>query len=166
MKIFYFLCVLWFLYSCSSHVNREILNDYEVIYLKKDTKVIDVYNMSKNWVSSEDISYIENRNYQYGEFGGRLKNCSDEEYFCLVGGISIVIPKQDWSKDKWGRGKVNCEVEGDASADEKQVVCQRESDFVKFSYSRDRGVLSYVRSKDPDHEYELYDQKGLFFQQQ
>lgn len=135
----------------------------EIIYQDKNGGRLDVFNIKDSLVSHEDSEYLKRRNYKYGDLGGNVKFCSDSEYYCLHGGLDIVIPRNPISKQDWALLDINCHSEEPYTGQEKIVItCLRNKFSTTFVYSRDKGVISYVFSWDKDREYFLVDNKGLF----
>lgn len=161
MKYIYFLfCSL--LFGCASY-QMNSKGDQEIIYQKKNTSVIDVYNLTKLWFSNEDFEYLRNRNYKYGEFGGDIKICSNEEYYCLSGGIGVAIPKKIIGQTVWQFAGENCKSETPLSYENPTIItCRSKGWENKFVYTFDRGITSYVIAAQPEFEHVLVDEKGLF----
>lgn len=159
VRVTYVVVFFVMLISCSS-VKK---NEHEVFYYKKNTKIIDVYNITRGWVSSEDVRYLKRRDYDYGEFGGRIRFCSDENYFCLSGGINIAIPKRIEQQTTWEfYGRV-CSAESPLSEDVANIiVCEHGGYEDKFVYLKGRGVVFYWGGARATDEYELIGEKGLF----
>ena len=139
--------------------------DAEIIYLKIGTKAIDVFNISDNWISHEDSDYLNRRDFEYGEFGGKISFCSNEDFYCLQGGISVAIPKGDFEKSQWKINGIECQSESLSPGEQnKTITCKRMSHSVTFVYSAEQGIISYIRSSQPERKYELMGSKGLFAQ--
>lgn len=139
--------------------------DAEIIYLKINTKAIDVFNIQNNWVSHEDYDYLNRRDFEYGEFGGKIHFCSNEEFYCLQGGISVAIPKGNFEQKQWKVNDIKCQVEPLQQGEKnKAITCKRMNHSVIFFYSLEHGIVSYTRSSQPERKYELLGSKGLFAQ--
>lgn len=139
--------------------------DAEIIYLKINTKSIDVFNIQENWISHEDSDYINRRDFEYGEFGGKISFCSTEKFYCLHGGVSVAIPKGGFKQKTWRVDDIDCQAEAQSLAElNKTITCKRLNHSVTFVYSSEHGIISYVRSSQPERKYELMGTKGLFAQ--
>lgn len=139
--------------------------DAEIIYLKIDTKAIDVFNIQNNWISHEGSDYLNRRDFEYGEFGGKISFCSNEGFYCLQGGISVAIPKGDFEQKQWRVNDIECQSEPlYPSERNKTITCKRMNHSVTFVYSSEQGIVSYIRSSQPERKYELMGSKGLFAQ--
>ncbi|MDZ7923650.1 MAG: hypothetical protein U5M23_06235 [Marinagarivorans sp.] len=86
MKLIKFVLVALMLLGCAGQRKSHPAGLEDIVYRKKNTNVLDVYNLTKLYFSNEDIEYLRKRNFKYGEFGGQIKNCSNDEYYCLIGG--------------------------------------------------------------------------------
>jgi hypothetical protein len=141
----------------------ELPLDEEIIYEVKGGQLVDVFNITQKLVSHETREYLKRRDHNYGEFGGSIEFCSDEIYYCLRGGISVVIPKDIEGKKSWQYLDIKCEALHAAYhgyADE--VTCWRWNLSVTFSYTVEKGILSYRTSWSPELTYVLIGEKGLF----
>lgn len=159
--------IFGFLLLAACETSPVVAERQEIIYFKKGTKVIDVFNLPQLWVSHEDVDYIKRRDLAYGEFGGQLGVCSNDEFHCLLGGIDVVIRKSGHHHDEWSFKGISCKAEPSSQEGGAQViVCSRGDNGVTFVYSQERGIVSYVRSSQPEKEYELLGGKGLFAQEE
>lgn len=154
----FFFCVV----LCSCAVQNENM-EREIVYQLKDGKLLDVYNLDRSLVSTEDISYLGARNKKYGEFGGQLSICSNDNYYCIASGIDMVIPKQLSGQKEWQYlGRI---CSSDAALNENDVFaieCFHNTNSDKVLYSYSRGIFRYSRSPNWSDFYELVDNKGLF----
>jgi hypothetical protein len=163
MKLICSVLVLLILLGCVNQKKIQSENIEEVIYQKKNTHVLDVYNLTKLHFSQEDIEYLDRRNFKYGEFGGQIKICSNDEYYCLIGGIGVVIPKKLAGQKEWEFADEKCQSESPLSYQQPAIItCNSKGWSNKFVYSFDRGIISYVIAAQPEFEHELVDEKGLF----
>ena len=160
MKIIYFIMIV-VLAGCASLSHK----DEEVIYRKKNTSLLDVFNLTKLHFSSEPINYLKNRNFKYGEFGGLIMDCSNEEYYCLIGGIGAVIPKKFTGQKEWELQNNKCHSENPLTLEQTAIItCSSKGWSNRFVYSTAKGITSYTYEAEPQIEYELVDEKGLFTQ--
>lgn len=163
MKFIYSVLILLTLVSCASRNKLYSADVEEIIYQKKNTHVLDVYNLTKLYFSNEDVEYLHKRNFKYGEFGGQIKICSNDEYYCLIGGIGVVIPKKLAGQKEWQFADEKCHSESPLSDQQPAIItCDSEGWSNKFVYSFDRGITSYVTNAQPEFEHVLVDKKGLF----
>lgn len=161
MRVATFIFIYLLLTSCAT--SPVVAERQEIIYVKKGTTVIDVFNLSQLWVSHEDVDYLKRRDLAYGEFGGQLGVCSNTQFHCLFGGIDVVIPKSGGDHGEWSFKGINCTAALESQAGNARVVtCRRGHNAVTFVYSPRRGVVSYARSSQPEKEYELLGVRGLF----
>lgn len=157
--------IFGFLLLAACATSPVVAERQEIIYFKKGTNVIDVFNLQQLWVSYEDVDYLKRRDLAYGEFGGQLGVCSNDKFHCLLGGVDVVIPKSGHHHDEWSFKGIGCKAERSSQEGGAQrIVCSRGDNVVTFVYSRERGIMSYVRSSQPEREYELFGVKGLFAQ--
>lgn len=167
MKFNFFLMVFFFAALTAACSTQTVVksSDAEIIYLKINTKVIDVFNFEKMWGSSEDIDYLERRDFEYGEFGGSIALCSTENFYCLKGGLNVVVPKGNFEQSEWRIGDIKCQFESPFLSElNKTITCERLNHSVTFVYSLEHGITSYTRSSQPERKYELIGSKGLFAQ--
>lgn len=159
MKIL-ILVLVFLILSCEAFKKND---EVEIIYLIANSKNVTIYNMTRRWVTSEDILYLNNRNYQYGEFGGEFEFCSNEDFYCLAGGINIAIPKKLSGQNEWEYKSRVCRAAKPLSAYYENIIeCENNNDVVRFAYSEARGVFSYVMLDDKKRERTLLEGKGLF----
>ena len=152
--------------GCSSQ-SLSKNKEKEIIYLRVHTNVIEVFNLEKMWGSSEDVEYLKDRNYEYGEFGGRISICSTEKFHCIKGGLNVVVPKGEFEDGKWKFGGIECEMETSSAVEPKKLItCKESSHSVSFVYSPVQGIISYMQSSQPNDRYELIGSKGLFAKDQ
>jgi hypothetical protein len=153
------------LFACANHStyrhkksdpNNSARVQEEIIYKLKNGQLIDVFNITESVVSHEDNEYLSRRDYNYGEFGGQIEFCSNNEYHCLRGALFIAFPKDIGERKKWQFEGRNCQV--DAIKPDQQltiIICNFKGYSTRFSYSLIKGIISYVESSDPAKEYEL-----------
>lgn len=162
MKIIYFIAIS-LLVGCSATTAYSPKKNEEIIYRKKNTSVLDVFNITKLYFSNENVGYLKNRNFKYGEFGGQIKNCSNEEYYCLIGGIGVVIPKKFTGQSEWQFLDEACKSEKPLADKQTAIItCDSKGWSNRFVYSAEQGITSYVIAAQPQFERELVDEKGLF----
>ena len=80
----------------------------EIIYRMENTSVLEVFNLTRLWVASMGVNYLDRRDGRYGELGGSFEFCSDAEYFCLIGGIAAAIPKKFDGQTTWQFNGISC----------------------------------------------------------
>ncbi len=162
MKIIWLITLLS-LTGCSIGAPHSSQHYDEIAYQKKNTIRVDIFNMTSLHFSNEDTDYLKNRNFKYGEFGGVIKNCSNDEYYCLIGGIGVVIPKKFTGQREWAFLDEKCKSEAPLTDKQTAIItCDSSGWSNRFVYSSDRGITSYVIAAQPQAEYELVDAKGLF----
>jgi len=101
------------------------------------------------------------------EFGGPLDLCKDSDYHCFTSGLHLAVPKTG-SPRAWSVGRMDCSVLDGPSISTDNLVrvrCRRGNiGSVEFSYSRERGVVSYRRLCSDCYlgEFRLISERGLF----
>lgn len=133
----------------------------EIIYLQEGTNLVTVFNIEELRVSHEDIEYLEKRDFKYGEFGGGISFCSNDEFYCLKGGIIAVVPRHPPDRDSWSHSGVECTLIA-SNLDQSTIDCRRNEHSVCFVYSTQKGILSYSVSYDPNDRFILLGNEGLF----
>lgn len=144
--------------ACSQ---AEPVNGPEVIYRMRFGRTLDVFNVDTSHFSREDIEYLERRDQQYGEFGGTVLFCSDEQYFCVRGGIAAAVPKTASSQRGWSVGRIDCEAESAFSGTADVINCTFAGTLTRFLFSEQRGIEWYEASGDPGIRWEAVG-PGLF----
>jgi hypothetical protein len=162
MKIIYIMFFCMVLLGCKNTVwHKPYATDKEIFYIAKNGSMVDVFNISWLHFSVESISYLEKKDFKYGEFGGQIEFCSNDEYYCLSGGINIAIPKKILHQRDWQFLGRECHVDKELSVDQNNTVsCKLKNLTLQFVYSSESGVVSYIRSSGM--EYNLLGGKGLF----
>lgn len=155
--------------GCVGHRGKA---EVELFYWKQKTSVVDVFNISDPWVSSEPIEYLLQRDQQYGEFGGRLGLCSNDEFFCVKGGVAAAIPRSiTKDHEPWEFEGVRCRVidmEDDmftieCARDEKNPLTSKTDQVSRFNYSVRHGILSFTHlDVMGTPTYRLLGDDGLF----
>ena len=137
----------------------------ESIYRKGETSVLEVFNHKKSWYSMEGLGYLRRHDEKYGEWGGSFQDCSNEEYFCLRGWIGIVIPRSFSGQTQWQFGELSCRAPSPLTPGQTaNFGCGSGPTINQFSFSQERGLISYVKGTEPDFTYTLVDGEGLFQQ--
>jgi hypothetical protein len=137
----------------------------EIIYKEKNSNLIKIYNIEKSWFSTEGADYLNKRDFRYGEWGGQIGFCSNEDYYCIVGGVAVAIPKKINGQKKWQFKDMDCQSET-AMSDQHSttITCNYKQWSMQYVYSPVKGIISYRKLSDPVEEYELIGDKGLFAQ--
>ena len=147
--------------GCAAGDSRLATQD--IVYQKANTQVLAVYNLHRSWFANVSSGYLNRSDERYGEFGGKLRLCSDADYHCLIGGIGVALPKKLSGQRKWEFQGNRCEsalpLAADASA---TIVCVSGEWSTRFVYSPAQGITSYENAAEPGFEYRLVDPKGLF----
>jgi hypothetical protein len=125
-------------------------------------RMIDVFNVEHDHVSIEDVSYLRTRDQQYGEFGGRIVFCSDQDYHCILGGIRVAVPKAANGQRRWSKDGIECERVSPFRGQQITATCAFADATTRFFYTRDNGIVWYERSGAPGRRFELVGSKGLF----
>jgi hypothetical protein len=135
----------------------------EIVYRKKDTSVLEIYNLKRNLESSEGYEYLRRRDAGYGEWGGSIHFCSNDEYFCMDEGLLLVIPKKFAGQSDWEFLGTKCHSGAPLKEMERvTITCATPKWSTRFVYWQHMGVTSYVIAVQPDDEYVLIDERGLF----
>ena len=157
IKIFIgFLCII--LVACASIPKNEI------IYQVKNGRLLDVYDLNNGINSSMGLSYLNNRNGQYGEFSGRTIFYEDNEYLCVVGGIVAAVPKVNKGQKKWSVNGWDCHTNNPLTESASEITCTYKKQTTNFLYSYKKGVISYINESNPEKEFILVDEYGLLAQ--
>lgn len=153
------LVIVFFISSCHSIKKDEV----EIIYLIANSKNVSIFNITRQWFTSEDVLYLNERNYEYGEFGGEFEFCSNVDFYCLAGGINIAIPKKLSGQREWVYENRVCSTDKPLSEYNENIIeCENNGDIVQFTYSEEKGVSSYVMFDDKKRARTLLGEKGLF----
>jgi len=150
-------------FVCASGSKSVIRN--EVIYRLEGATVLEVFNLERLWVSSEGVSYLKRRNGRYGEFGGSFEICSNEEYYCLSGGIAAAIPKKFAGQTTWQFAGQSCRatlplIEGQTVS----IKCTSGSWSNELTYSQSLGIVAYTKLVSSMERFNVVGEAGLFAQ--
>jgi hypothetical protein len=163
MKITVMVLASLIVMGCATDLSTHTTSTTDIIYKKGNTSILEVFNLGQSWFSTEDVRYLQHRDAKYGEFGGKIDQCSDAKYFCLIGGIGVAIPRQFSGQSAWQFSGQNCSAESPLTSDEiATITCSRGNWSNRISYSRSRGIVSYTKLAQPNYTYELVDERGLF----
>lgn len=124
--------------------------DGEVFYLRTDYgRGLDVFNYNHKWISNEGVSYLCERDQEYGEFGGRFYTCDENsEYLCIIGGIAAAVPVKAQGQTKWQVSEWSCSAEMPLVDGELiNIACEYKGQRSDFTYSSRRGVTAYYRDQ-------------------
>jgi hypothetical protein len=137
----------------------------EIIYISSNGLNVDVFNIEELWFSEEGVEYLNRRDFEYGEFGGRMEFCSNKDYYCLGGGLNVTIPKSLSGQKAWQFQERECQA-NTALSDQQQtdIVCRFKGHTRRFTYSPQQGIVSYFydRPSGASYEFKLRGDKGLF----
>lgn len=143
-----------------------IRNDEFVAYRVKGDWPTDVYELARDELTQGGPEIIGPGRLQ-SEFRGQIFRCDDQNYLCYVSGLVVAIPRSG-SPASWTAGRNECRVlDAPALLADRvvRILCRVDtSHSVEFSYSRERGIISYRRQCPMciAGEYELVGQIGLF----
>lgn len=162
-------CALLFWLAASAACGQAPATDPqgpEVIYRMKLGPVfgrtIDVFNVEREWFARDDVSYLDTRDQQYGEFGSPIIFCSNREFYCIRGGIRVAVPKVTSGQARWSADGMECEAESPFTGERIVASCAFADATTRFSYAPENGIEWYERSGDEGHRYELVGPRGLF----
>ena len=163
MKTRHLLVALTLTSGCATGPTRLI--EHEVIYRMKGATVLEVFNLEQLRVSSVGLSYLKHRDGRYGEFSGSFELCSDDEYFCLTGGIAAAIPKKFSGQTAWQFAGQSCNassplVEGQTV----NIKCTSGSWSNELTYSQSLGIVAYTKLVTSIEHFEVVGEAGLFAQ--
>lgn len=134
----------------------------EIIYRMENTSVLEVFNLTRLWVASMGVNYLDRRDGRYGELGGSFEFCSDAEYFCLIGGIAAAIPKKFDGQTTWQFNGISCKSDTPLAEGKAALIdCSRGNWSNRLNYSQSHGITSYSSAAEPGEQYSLIAPPGL-----
>src|SRR5688572_30838938 len=95
--------------GCSNNPTSNKIEE-EIFYISNNGRNIDVFNIDELYFSEEGVGYLNRRDYEYGEFGGQIEFCSNEEFYCLAGGLNVAVPKNKVGQKEWQYEGRNCQA--------------------------------------------------------
>lgn len=160
-----FIVSLLLLVSCQATALSGPHSEF-IGYRAQKSMLTEVYETTRNWVTVGGPEILGPRRF-YNEFAGSIQSCSDAEFHCFLSGLRVAVPRED-ARGAWTAGGHECRV---LDAPELlpdrtvRILCRtNEEQSVEFSYSRQRGILSYRRQCPGCFagEYVLVTETGLF----
>lgn len=153
------------LLSCQSVVGGVSPQDF-IGYHSRDGWRVEVFEIGRNQVTFGGEEILGPGRH-HSEFGGPIEACTDTEYYCYASVLRVAIPRTG-TAPSWTAHGIECQVlnaTGLLPDRPVEIRCrQGEQYVVEFSYSRQRGIISY-RRQCPDcfpDEYVLVGPRGLF----
>lgn len=137
----------------------------EILYKSENGRNVDVFNLKELWFSQEGVEYVSRRDFQYGEFGGQMEFCSNQDYYCLGGGLNVAVPKNINGQKEWQFKERDCQAITPLSRQRQTtIICSFKGHSKEFTYSPDRGIVSYSYGSQSNgsYKYKLVGEKGLF----
>ena len=87
---------LWFglfLASCGSNQAVPTMGDGRSVYESEHGEIFDLYDFRVMVGTVALPSEVDGQQYYLTDIGGPLEDCSNDEFYCLKGGILAVLPK-------------------------------------------------------------------------
>ena len=81
-------------------VHLAQLTGDEIIYKANTGGMVEVFNIRLLRFSNEGVGYLSRLDQRYSEWGGSIEFCSDEQFYCLAGGINVAVPRH-LDKSQW-----------------------------------------------------------------
>jgi hypothetical protein len=150
------------IFGCAGHADIQRTHE-DIAYRKGQTNVLVVYDLRRQEFGNVSIEYLKKRDLKYGEFGGHLRLCSNQEFLCLVGGIGVAIPTTFSGQERWEFAGNVCRSSQPLNAGTTAVItCASDGWSNTVVYSPSLGITSYTTQAEPGIEYLLVDEEGLF----
>lgn len=160
IKVF---CLVGSIIIGSSCANFGEHIDDEILYKVKDGSLVQVFNLRAGWESTQDVSYLERRDQNYGEFKGQTRDCSNDEFYCLAGGINVAIPKLIDGQTLWEYNDRICSAKfGLSKSNPNQITCRNMHYELVFTYDVKMGITSFNGTNREETQYTLISDRGLF----
>lgn len=132
----------------------------KITYIDGNGVTIEEYDVTTRVI---DVFFRSSGSYVRSEFGSVIIFCSNEQFQCLSSFLHVAVPRGRRVK-RWQVAGLSCIRLNNMALNEAEIRCLYRDGSVIFTYSEDRGILSYQRicSGCSSSRFVLSSRFGLF----